>query len=351
MQHCCNCKILAIFAFSDFYYYIMNQVPDNSQRTTSKASNSTVNNTHEVIIIGGSYSGMQAALTLGRALRQVLIIDAGKPCNRFAPQAHNLLGSEGTPPAELHQNARKQIAAYPGIQLLEDQVVNVYKQQDTFIIHTASGQRYSTAFLVMAAGLQDILPDIDGVWECWGKSIIHCPYCHGYEFKGARTALLISSDRDLHMVSMLKQWTPQLQVIVTDERSLSAPSLSFLRREKISLIQGRLTAVKHEDGQLQSISLKDATGKINTIYLEVLYILPQIKQSLDLQATLGYQLTDSGHIKVDEGRRTNIPGLYAVGDNSSRFRSLSQAIASGMAAGAMINFDLIQKTRPLPVVH
>jgi len=324
-----------------------------TNRTAGNEAGSAASPLHhpEVIIIGGSYSGMQAAMTLGRALRRVLIIDADRPCNRFAPHAHNLLGGDGISPALLREEAKKQIAAYPSIHFVDDQVTAVFKAQELFTIHTHSGQQYTSEYLVLATGLKDDLPDIPGIWECWGKSVIHCPYCHGYEFKGARTAVLASGDSDLHMISLLKQWTGQLQVFMPPPFNFSAPALAFLQAQNIGLTMGHITALHHQNGALQSITLQNDSGTSRNIPLDVLYVSPPVHQALDLRDTLGYQLTASGHIQVDEGRRTTVPGLYAVGDNSCRFRSLSQAIASGMAAGAMINFDFIQSLRPLPDIH
>lgn len=314
-------------------------------------TNLTDNQEAEVVIIGGSYSGMSAAMALGRALRSVLIIDAGAPCNRFAPHAHNLLGSDGTPPMEIHAEARKQLLQYSTVRITEDTVINVTKEAPGFVIHTASAKHYKAQKLLLATGLKDELPPIPGLQACWGISAIHCPYCHGYEFKGGKTALLATSSEALHMISLLKQWTRELSVFTQDGFRFNKAALDFLQSQAIPVITDKIISLVHENGSLREVQLENDEGKPATMPLDVLYVMPKIQQSLDLQQSLGYKLTAAGHIEVDQGGHSSVQGLYAAGDNSSRFRSLSYSLATGMAAGAMINFDLVNEKRPLPDIQ
>lgn len=315
----------------------------------SNIANSTdTPRTTEVLIIGGSFSGMAAAMTLGRALRQVILVDSGLPCNRFATHAHNILGSDGLPPMEIHAQARKQLLHYPTIELIEDQVTNASRDDQGFSVQTSSGKQFKAQKLLLATGLTDELPEIAGLEACWGKSVIPCPYCHGYEFKGQKTGLLASNANALHMVSLLKQWTNDLQVFTHDGFVFDETALNYLQEQSVELVKGNVLSVNHHQGQLSGIQLEKPDGEVITPALDVLYIMPKTRQSLDLQSQLGYQLTPEGHIQVDEMRHTTVPGLYAAGDNSTNFRALSPAMASGMAAGAIINGDLINEKRPLP---
>src|SRR5690606_1025740 len=137
----------------------------------------------EVIILGGSYAGLSAAMALGRSLiRNVLIIDNGLPCNRQTPQSHNFLTQDGQSPSVIREFAKAQVLAYPTVQWLDDTAVKGEKVQDGFLINTASGQSVMTKKLIVATGIKDMLPDIKGFADCWGISVVHCPYCHGYEF-------------------------------------------------------------------------------------------------------------------------------------------------------------------------
>jgi thioredoxin reductase len=302
----------------------------------------------EVIIIGGSYSGMSAAMTLGRALRKVVLIDAGKPCNRFAPHAHNLLGSDGIAPAQLHATARAQLKHYSTIELIEDNAISFKKDKALFTVTTKKGAEFMAENLLLATGLNDSLPNIPGLLDCWGKSAIHCPYCHGFEFKGGQTGILAASNEALHMINMLMQWTSDLTIFTVEGFSFNPAALDFIHQHKIRLITGKVTGLQHQAGNLEAVTIRDVSGKLGSIPLKALYVMPPIRQALEQQAALGYNLTPSGHIEVDEAGRTATKGLYAAGDNCNRFRSLAQAMASVITAGAMINYDLINKQRPLP---
>ena len=302
----------------------------------------------EVIIIGGSYSGMSAAMTLGRALRKVVLIDGAKPCNRFAPHAHNLLGSDGIAPGQLHATARQQLKLYNTIELIEDNAISFKKDKALFTVTTKKGVVFKAENLLLATGLRDTLPNIPGLQDCWGKSAIHCPYCHGFEFKGAQTGILAMSNEALHMINMLMQWTSDLTIFTAEGFSFKPAALDFIHQHKIRLITGSVTELQHQAGNLEAVTVRDVSGKLSSIPLAALYVMPPIRQTLEQQAVLGYNLTASGHIEVDEAGRTATKGLYAAGDNCNRFRSLAQAMASGITAGAMINYDLINKQRPLP---
>lgn len=138
---------------------------------------------YEVIIIGGSYAGLSAAMALGRALRNVLIIDSGLPCNRQTPYSHNFITQDGEKPNIIAEKAKAQVLKYNTIKFLNDFVVSGKKNENGFVITTKTGEEYISKKLIFATGIKDIMPDIKGFAECWGTSVIHCPYCHGYEVK------------------------------------------------------------------------------------------------------------------------------------------------------------------------
>ena len=135
----------------------------------------------DVIIIGGSYSGLAAGMALGRALKQVLIIDSHTPCNRQTPYSHNLITNDGKTPAEIASVAKQQVAAYPTVHFFNGLAVQGSGTNNAFKIKVASGETFSGDKLIFATGIKDIMPNIDGFSECWGISVLHCPYCHGYE--------------------------------------------------------------------------------------------------------------------------------------------------------------------------
>jgi len=148
----------------------------------------------DVIIVGGSYAGLSAAMALGRAMRKVLIIDGGKPANRFTPHSHNFITHDGRTPGEIAEMARKQVDAYPSIKRIDGFVVSAEKVNHEFVVHLGSGQTYTSRKLIFATGIIDQMPDIPGFSECWGKSVLHCPYCHGYEVRDEATGILGNGD-------------------------------------------------------------------------------------------------------------------------------------------------------------
>ena len=143
----------------------------------------------DVLIIGGSYAGLSAAMVLGRSLRYTLLIDGGDPCNKRTPHAHNIITHDGEPPLEIAAKAREQVLAYEHAGRVEDQATELTGEDGAFTVGTATGASYTARKLVFATGLHDGLPDIPGVQECWGKTAIHCPYCHGYEHRGEPTVV------------------------------------------------------------------------------------------------------------------------------------------------------------------
>ena len=140
----------------------------------------------DVIIVGGSYSGLAAGMALGRALRQVLIIDSGKPCNRQTPYSHNFITQDGKTPEEIATLARQQVEKYDTVTFFNGLATNGAKTENGFEIQTASGETFSAKKLIFATGIKDIMPDIEGYAECWGISVLHCPYCHGYEVRNVK---------------------------------------------------------------------------------------------------------------------------------------------------------------------
>src|SRR5215210_2082005 len=154
----------------------------------------TDNKHFDVIIVGGSYSGLAAGMALGRALRKVLIIDDGKPCNRQTPFSHNFLTNDGNSPTEIAALANLQVRRYETVKFFEGLATSGIKTENGFEIQVASGETFAAKTLIFATGIIDVLPDIDGLAACWGISVIHCPFCHGYEVRNEKTGILGNGD-------------------------------------------------------------------------------------------------------------------------------------------------------------
>ncbi|QDH80816.1 NAD(P)/FAD-dependent oxidoreductase [Echinicola soli] len=294
-------------------------------------------NTYDAIIIGGSYAGLSAAMSLGRALRKVLIIDSGNPCNKQTPHSHNFLTQDGKKPSEIAEIGLKQVLSYSTVESMNGKVIGTTKSKDGFDVQLATGKSYFAKKLLFATGIADQKPAIEGFADCWGISIIHCPYCHGYEVKGQPTAIMANGDKAFHLSKLLQNWTNELTLLTNGPSELTAEQQAALKANGIPMITDKITSISHKNGQLESIHFE--TGA--SISLPVMYAAIPFLQHTDLPEKLGCQVNEHGYLVINEKQETTVPGIYAAGDNSSPLRAVAMAVAGGSKAGAMINFDLV----------
>jgi thioredoxin reductase len=307
--------------------------------TFSKYTPMADNNSYEIIIIGGSYSGLSAAMALGRSLRKVLILDSGKPCNIQTPHSHNLITHDGQTPAEITAYAKEQVLQYETIKFHNGLAIAGKKTDSGFEIKTANNEMFTAKKLIFATGIKDIMPDIEGFAECWGISILHCPYCHGYEVKNERTAVMLNGDMGFEVIKLINNWTKDLVLFTNGASTLTPEQTAKIRKHKIEIIETEIDHIEHVDGQVNYIVLKDKSR----IAVKAIYARPVLTQHSDIPEALGCSLTENGLISVDILQKTNVPGVYACGDNSSFGRALSVAIAAGSMAGAAVNKELIEE--------
>jgi thioredoxin reductase len=291
---------------------------------------------YDAVIIGGSYAGLSAAMALGRALRKVLIIDSGMPCNRQTPHSHNFLTRDGSTPAELSAIALEQVLAYPTIGLCKDMALNSVNDANQFTTTTASGGRYKSRRLVLATGIKDIMPEIPGITECWGISVIHCPYCHGYEYHSQPTAILANGNMAFEFAMLLYNWSKELYLLTNGPVTMTDEQISQLQKLSVHIIEQPLASIRHKEGKLEEIIFNDDTK----LAVPVMYARLPFVQHSTIAANLGCALTEQGHIVIDMMQQTSVTGVYACGDNSSGMRSVAQAVYSGSMAGAALNREL-----------
>jgi thioredoxin reductase len=291
---------------------------------------------YEVIIIGGSYAGLSAAMALGRSVRSVLLLDNGLPCNRQTPHSHNFLTHDGRTPSEIAQLARQQVENYTTVKFVAETAEQAVKTDTGFEIATASGAVYVCKKLILATGLQDIMPPVSGFAECWGISVIHCPYCHGYEARNEVTGILGNGELAWHLALMVRRLVPRLSIFTNGRAAFSHEEREKLEQKNIRIEEAKVTALIHTDGRLEKVALADG----RSIAVKALYARPNFVQHSTLAAQLGCALTDTGHIQVSMMQETTVPGVYACGDNCSMMRSVANAVASGNLAGAVVNNSL-----------
>lgn len=288
----------------------------------------------DLIIVGGSYAGMAAALQLVRARRSVLVIDAGQRRNRFADTSHGFLTQDGKSPAAIAATAKAQLMAYPTVQWLEASVVSARKIQAGFQVNTEQ-QSYQAKRLILATGVNDQLPAIPGITERWGKTVFHCPYCHGYELNRGPIGVLAASPLALHHALMLPDWGPT--TLFTNE---------CFRPDAQQKAQLQDRCVVIESAKVQKISGKAdvhlADGK--TLQMAGLFTQPITQVNSSVAEELGCQFEQGplgALIQTSASKETTVPGVFACGDNARTAGSVAIAIGDGSLAGAMAHQSLL----------
>ncbi|NQD69402.1 NAD(P)/FAD-dependent oxidoreductase [Sphingobacterium shayense] len=290
----------------------------------------------DVIIIGGSYAGLSAAMALGRSLRSVLIIDSGFPCNKQTPHSHNFLLGDGSTPAELTKAAKEQVLKYDTVNFHADRAVKGYRTDYGFAIATQKGDEFESKKLIFATGVRDLLLPIPGFSACWGISIVHCPYCHGYEFRNQKTGIIANGERAAHLVPLVHNLTSDLAILTNGPADLSKELREKAEKYGINIIETEIAEFLHEEGQLRKVVFSDGSD----MAFDAVYATVPFEQHSDIPTNLGCKLTEHSHIEVDNFQHTTEPGVFACGDNAGMMRSVSNAVATGNVAGAMVNKEL-----------
>ncbi|MDQ1160994.1 thioredoxin reductase [Chryseobacterium sp. SORGH_AS 447] len=296
-------------------------------------------NNFDVIIIGGSYAGLSAGMSLGRSLRKVLIIDGGKPCNSHTPYSHNFLTHDGKTPKEISDLAKEQVSKYKTVQFHEGLVNRMARNPENFEVHTASGDLFSAKKIILASGVKDSLPDIPGFAECWGISVIHCPYCHGYEVHGKTTGIMSNGELGFEFSKIVYNLTKDLKLFTNGSSTLNEEQTEIFGRNKIGITETEIERIEHENGQIHKVILKDG----EEVPLDALYAKIPFEQNVNTE-DLGLELTEHGYIKIDHFHKTNVKGVFACGDNTTMMRAVANAVAQGNLTGALVNKELADES-------
>lgn len=295
--------------------------------------------TFDVIIIGGSYAGLSGGMALGRALRNVLIIDSGLPCNRHTPQSHNFITHDGESPAVIAQKAKEQVLKYSTVKFTNGLAVSGGKTTAGFTITTQTGEVFEAGKLIFATGVKDVMPAIKGFAECWGNTVIHCPYCHGYEVKGERTGILANGPVAYHYIQLLRNWTKDLTLFTNGKPVFTTEQLTKIEQHSIPVVEKEIDYLRHDNGKLNAIVFKDGTD----YELTAIYARPDFEQHCKIPEILGCELNEQGYLKIDMMHKTTVPGIIACGDSVSPMRSVANAVATGNFAGAVANSLLCEE--------
>jgi thioredoxin reductase len=299
--------------------------------------------TWDCVVVGGGAAGLSAALVLGRARRRTLIVDEGIQSNLAAPGIGGLLGHDGRPPAQLYEMGRQELAAYPTVEIRTGTVVGGLRDDDGFVLDLGSGRRERTRRVLLATGMQYVPPDVPGLAALWGRSVFHCPFCHGWEVRDQPLAVLGRGDRAIHQALLLRGWSDDIVVLTDGPAEFSDEERARLTAAGVSIDERAVTELASENGELAAVVFGDG----DRLPRRGLLVAATLRQRSSLAEDLGAAQGDATPIAadpldVDALMRTTSVGVFAAGDVSAAMPQVASAVAAGsLAATAVVQSLLV----------
>lgn len=299
---------------------------------------------YDAVIVGGGAAGLSAATTLGRALRSVLVIDSGTPRNAPAAGIHGYLSRDGMDPGKFLSIGRTEVLSYGGT-VIDGEAVSARRTPDGFEVILGDGRSFSGRRLLVTTGLTDELPPIDGLREQWGKGVVHCPYCHGWEIRGQRIGVLGTGPLSVHQALLFRQWSRDITLFLNDTAEPTDEEWDKLAARSVTVVDGAVASVDAVDGVLTGLTLRQGTS----FAVQALAVGTRMEARSALLESLGLsaQVHPSGagrYIETDAvGGGTAVRGVYAAGNVSNLMAQVVTAAAEGVMSGARINADLIEE--------
>jgi len=295
----------------------------------------------DVVVIGGGAAGLSGALVLARARRSVVVVDAGAPRNAPATGVHGFLTRDGMPPAELVATGRAEVRSYGG-DVVDGEVVGARRRGDGFVVTLADGRTFGARRLLVATGLVDGLPDIPGLAERWGRDVIHCPYCHGWEVRDQPVGVIATGPVAMHQVLLFRQWTADLTLFLDDTLEPTDDEWEQLAARGIAVVDGPVAALEVTDDHLTGVRL--ASGV--TVPLRAVAVGTTLRARANVLAELGlapapHPMGIGDHVTATPQGATDVPGVWVAGNVTNLGGQVVVAAAEGLMAAAMINGDLV----------
>jgi thioredoxin reductase len=307
--------------------------------------------TWDCIVVGGGAAGLSAALVLGRARQRTLVIDAGNQSNRSAAGIGGLLGHDGRPPAAFYAAGRQELAAYPTVELRSGEVVGGERRDAGFVLDLADGSREVAARVLLATGMDYHFPELPGIAERWGRSVFHCPFCHGWEVRDQTLAVLDRGARGVQRALLLRFWSDDVTLLTDGPAELEAEDAARLRAARVAVDERPVAGLRGADSALAAVAFADGGER----RCSALLVPVTLNQHSALAEKLGASAADPGPVvvdavEVDPTFHTSVPGLFAAGDVSAQMPSVANAVAAGSTAAAMIVHDSMAEARGLAPV-
>lgn len=300
---------------------------------------------YDVLVIGGSYAGIAAALQLARARRSVLVLDAGQRRNRFASHSHGFLGQDGRPPGVIAATGRAEVLAYPTVTWRESLATEARVLPRGFAVRAGSEEHHGKR-LILATGVVDDLPAIPGLTERWGKTAFSCPYCDGYEFDLGRLGVLATNPHSPHFAVLVSEWAAagQTTLFVNGGLEPDAAQIAALAARDITIERAPVLSMT---GEVPRLELRLGDGR--SAQLDGLFLAPSTHFATPFAEQLGCEL-DTGVVgpiyKTDENKETTVPGVFACGDAALPKPSVAFAVADGVRAGVAAHQSLVFRAEP-----
>ncbi|GIE98594.1 NAD(P)/FAD-dependent oxidoreductase [Paractinoplanes rishiriensis] len=298
-------------------------------------------NNYEVIVIGGGAAGLSGALMLARSRRSVLVIDAGAPRNAPADGVHGLLGREGMPPLELVERGRAEVRGYGG-EVEQGSVIDAVRDGDQFAVTLGDGRTVRARRLLVTTGLVDEIPDVPGLRERWGRDVVHCPYCHGWEIRDQAIGVLASGPMSVHQTLLFHQLSRDVTLFLNGRPHPEGDEARQLAALGVRIVEDPVAAIEVTQGQISGVRLVSGT----VVPRQAVAVASRMVARAGFLTSLGLKPVDhpSGmgeHIPADATGRTEVPGVWAAGNVTDLSAQVGSAAAAGAFAGAQINFDLV----------
>ncbi len=293
---------------------------------------------YDVLIVGGSFAGLAAALPLARARRRVLVVDAGLTRNRFSAHAHGFLGHDGKTPGAILEEARAQLLAYPTAEILHGEASAASGEADRFAVALSEGREVHARRLILTTGLSDELPDLPGLRERWGRSVLHCPYCHGYEVRDQPLGVLANHPMSSHTAVLLPDWGPTT-FFTQGKYEPDAERTALLARRGVAVERTPVVELRGDAPGLSSVRLAD--GRV--VPLGAVFVAPRPHLTGSLALSLGCVVEEGPMgpgVKTDDFKQTTVAGVYAAGDIARPMHSITLAVADGATAGTAAHQSL-----------